>query len=244
MAGCLRPPFGGGAPVAVELPELPAPLEERLSVTGAELAYLGTDGTVEVLELQEWGPVGIEVPRISWVPVVARMRVEGVWGERLCCGGYRSIDSTAEECLELNWEDGCLAEFLLRYLARTGREVWFNLGKLRAAVAEATGGNPWDLDLPLLATGFEHYYLSSSVIRPAKAVGSDRILPTGRWYRLDPLDPGPVEMQGPNETISMVPGLHAFVSEDREDVVEVFVSDVGWTRIVNRSPESAESGMW
>ena len=144
-------------------------------------------------------------------------------------GGFG--DGRAEvDRIELRWEDGAIAGFLLD-LMRVGVEPGVvNIGRLRAAVDKRAGGMPWGLDFRRLVDDFVVRKLRVYSFRLMKRVKTEVAFLPGLWlgeYVLaEPLLVGEDGWKG-----EMAVGYHRFIRRDDLKLAAVYVDLRGDSRV-------------
>jgi len=128
--------------------------------------------------------------------------------------------------LELSWERGPLAE-VLRRLAVAGVEVGrVNAPRLADEMLEASGGDPWRLDLSLAAQALARGGFRVTDLRLLPARDLELALPAGGWFLEAPLHPAQCSAPGQALLLPAVPlGPHLLFAAELPGGFDLLVGE-------------------
>ena len=132
------------------------------------------------------------------------------------------------EELELNWEDGFAADFLLRMAGAGIDPARININRFREAVAERSESSPWYLDLKRLGSDLANGDLWIYSFKPLPVFDVVLPLSSGSWYSSYPPDPVIIAGESGEGWSGMMPvGMHRFLRLPDEKAVTVSVDERG-----------------
>ena len=224
-AGCSW--FSPSLELRARVPEVPEHWRRAFPELRFQLACLeaGLPQPAALADLCPGGSAILRLPKRSNWPVLAYPRARGV---RLPpAGGLFPLDlNAAGDTLELSWEHGPAAE-VFQLLAREG----FDLGPLNARrlleeMRSRSGGDPYCLDLELLAGRLVsgQFRATDLRLRPARDVTLE--LAPGTWFLESPFRPARALEAGQALLLPAVPlGAHRLFAVEQPGGCDLFVGE-------------------
>ncbi|GEM_PF-714287 len=191
-----------------------------------DISWLSFDGTVLRNRVSRRSMAVICIPRelpvvVSAAPVMA----ESLFPYRIKPAGcVVSADEPGAPRINLSWEQGFEASFLLN-LAESGIPPdAVNIRRFVETVESRSNGNPWNLDIKRLSTDLLNGELWVYSFRPIQSVDVSIPLPGGLWYSEYPPEK---EMESESGFWSgeITIGVHNFIRKADGMVVSVSVDE-------------------
>jgi len=139
------------------------------------------------------------------------------------------LDSHGE--LPLRWEEGFLAELLLRCAGAGDHLQAVNVKKLRSHIADRSEGNPWRLDGRTLSSALACGRLSLRNLKLLPSGDVELEAAPGRWISGNPMIEVPVESDGRLTLRELPEGIHSFFLLHGTGRIDISVSESRWQAI-------------
>ncbi len=193
-----------------------------------DISWLSSDGSLLRKRVSRGSNVVISIPREMPVVVsAAPVMPESLYPFRIKPAGYVvSAEEPGCSRIDLSWEQGFEASFLLNLAASGIPPDSVNIRRFVETVESRSNGNPWNLDLNRLSSDLLSGELWVYSFRPRQSVEVSIPLSPGIWH---PEYPPEKEMKSEsgfwNGEITI--GIHHFVRRADGMVVSVSVDDRG-----------------
>ena len=128
--------------------------------------------------------------------------------------------------LELSWEEGFSADFLLKLVQSGISPEIVNIEKFADSVISRSNGNPWNLDIRKLSSEFLESEIRVYSFRLLPIFPVSIPLPTGRWLSEYPPE-GDIISESDLWEGELCIGLHGFMRPDDGMVIIVSVDERG-----------------
>jgi len=184
--------LGATGDVVVSWPAGGLPIYKGANPPSWEVRWLNSSGTVSKRVIgSTQGSFVLELPKESSLVVMAApvtAEYAGLYHVRPA-GAVVGVDSPLPETLQLSWEDGFSAQFLLSLVDAGVPLYTINQRRFAASARERSGNRPWNLDERRLRVDIAERKLRTYSFRLLEEFTVEVALPEGIWYPQFPLDP-------------------------------------------------------
>ncbi|MCK5153279.1 MAG: hypothetical protein KAQ93_02890 [Spirochaetales bacterium] len=204
--------------ITVSLPKAPPPwFQDSNKQTGIVL-YPGTSGYIESTVIEWKGSFSIEMEKGSSIPIACYPS-----GYLKPAGAILTTDLLPGQNLQLNWEDGFLADLLLDLMEKRISIEYLNINRLSEEIQDECEGDPWSINKNLLMDAI--IYNSLSVYKIKTGELQEITIPiTGEWISDNPFYPQIFSNTEENILINgFYPGLHRFQNPETRQQLDILV---------------------